>query len=140
MGHSRRNTDALADRLEEYDRVVEVGIGRRTDLARALADRGVAVTATDVYPRPVPDGVRFVEDDIVTPRLEVYEGCDAIYALNLPPELHRPALAVAREVDAEFLFTTLGGDQPAVPVRRETIATDGVGETLYVATTRGGRP
>lgn len=138
MGHSRRNTDALADRLEAYDRLVEVGIGRRTDVASALTERGVSVTATDVHTRPTPDGVDFVEDDVVDPEVTVYEGVDALYALNLPPELHRPALEVARRVDADFLFTTLGGDQPAVPVRCETIA--GGRETLYVAATRGSRP
>ncbi len=133
MAHSRRNPDALLDRLETYDRVVEVGIGRRTDPARALADRGVAITATDVHERPVPDGVRFVRDDVVDPEPSVYAGADAIYALNLPPELHRPALEVARTVDADFLFTTLGGDGPAVPVERKTIGTG----TLYVARARG---
>ncbi|MCU4743892.1 UPF0146 family protein [Halobacteria archaeon AArc-m2/3/4] len=136
MGHSRRDTDALADRLEAYDRLVEIGIGRRTDVACALADRGVSVTATDVHTRSVPDGVNFVADDVVDPDIGVYEGCDAIYALNLPPELHRPALEVARRVDAEFLFTTLGGDQPAVPVRRETIGR----ETVFVATSQRTEP
>ncbi|WP_275039515.1 UPF0146 family protein [Natrinema altunense] len=129
MAHSRRNPDAMIDYIDEYDQVVEVGIGRRTDLARALADRGVSVTATDVYDRDVPDGVAFVRDDVVDPDPSVYAGADAVYARNLPPELHRPALRVARAGDADFLFTTLGGDQPAVPVERVTIEAG----TLYVA-------
>ncbi len=119
----------MRDYLCDYERVVEVGIGRRTDLAAALAQRGIVVTATDVYDREVPDGVRFVRDDVVDPDRGVYADADAIYARNLPPELHRPALDVARAVDADFLFTTLGGDQPAVPVERTTIREG----TLYVA-------
>ena len=129
MAHSRRNSETLLETLAEYDRVVEVGIGRRTDVAAALADGGVAVTATDVHDRAVPDGFRFVRDDVVDPDPSVYADADALYALNLPPELHRPALEVAREADADFLFTTLGGDQPAVPVERRTVETG----TLYVA-------
>ncbi|WP_275039790.1 UPF0146 family protein [Natrinema gari] len=129
MAHSRRNPDTMIDHIDEYEQVVEVGIGRRADLARALAERGVAVTATDVHDRDVPDGVAFVRDDIVDPEPSVYAGADAVYARNLPPELHRPALAAARAADADFLFTTLGGDQPAVPVERVTIETG----TLYVA-------
>ena len=128
MSDSRRNLQALFDYLREYDRVVEVGIGRRADLAGRLAQVGVAVTATDVYSREVPDGVRFVRDDVVDPDLEVYADADAIYARNLPPELHRPALEAARAVGADFLFTTLGGDQPTVPVERKTIREG----TLYV--------
>ncbi len=108
---------------------MEVGIGERPDVAAALADAGKRVTATDVRPREVPAGVEFVRDDVVDPDPAVYRDADAVYALNLPPELHRPALAVARDHDAALLFTTLGGDQPAVPVARETIP----GETLFVA-------
>ncbi|APX97940.1 UPF0146 family protein [Natronorubrum daqingense] len=129
MSHSRRNPETLLEALADFESLVEVGIGRRSDIAAALAARGASVTATDVHDRSVPDGVRFVRDDIVDPDLSLYEGFEAIYAQNLPPELHRPALEVAREVDAAFLFTTLGGDQPAVPVERVTIDAG----TLYVA-------
>ncbi|WP_209019556.1 UPF0146 family protein [Halorussus marinus] len=121
--------DAIAARLSEFEAVVEVGIGRRTDVARALATAGVSVTATDVRAREVPDGVRFVEDDVWNPEPAVYRDAEAVYALNLPPELHRPTLDAAERADAAFLFTTLGGDQPAVRVARETLP----GETLYVA-------
>ncbi|WP_290811766.1 UPF0146 family protein [Halovivax sp.] len=123
------SASAPVDRLARYDRVVEVGIGRRTDVAAALADRGVAVTATDVHERPVPDGVGFVRDDVVDPDLAVYADADAVYALNLPPELHRPVLSVARAADADFLFTTLGADQPEIPVERVRLP----GETLFVS-------
>ncbi|WP_436346012.1 UPF0146 family protein [Natronorubrum sp. FCH18a] len=132
MSHSRRHSDLL-EALAEYDRLVEVGIGRRTDVAAALVDRDVTVTATDVYDRGSPEPVRFVRDDIVDPDPELYADADAVYALNLPPELHRPALEAARDADADFLFTTLGGDQPAVPVERRTIDSG----TLYVARATG---
>ncbi|WP_049922031.1 UPF0146 family protein [Halopiger djelfimassiliensis] len=121
----------MLDYLLTADHVVEVGIGRRTDLARALTKKGVSVTATDVYERAVPDGVRFVRDDVTDPDPSIYAAADVVYARNLPPELHRPALEVARDANAAFLFTTLGGDQPAVPVERHTIAEG----TLYVART-----
>ncbi|ELY68382.1 hypothetical protein SAMN05443661_11630 [Natronobacterium gregoryi] len=122
----------MAEYLRSYERVVEVGIGRRTDLAAELAESGVDVTATDVYDRAVPDGVDFVTDDVVDPDLAVYAAAEAVYARNLPPELHRPALEVAREADAALLFTTLGGDQPVVPVERLTVETG----TVYVARER----
>ncbi len=118
--------------LADYERVIEIGIGRRTDLARALAERGVSVTATDVYDRDVPVEVQFVRDDVVDPDSSIYADADAVYARNLPPELHRPALAVARDADADLLFTTLGGDQPTIPVERKPIRTG----TLYIARAR----
>jgi hypothetical protein len=115
--------------LDPYETLVEVGIGRRTDVAAALAAAGKRVAATDVYPRQVPDGVTFVTDDVTDPDPSVYTGSDAIYALNLPPELHRPARDLARRVGGDLLFTTLGGDPPTVPVSSRTLP----GETLFVA-------
>ncbi|WP_338741267.1 UPF0146 family protein [Haloplanus salilacus] len=136
----------LADRLASYDSVVEVGIGRRPEVAAALVDAGVDVTATDVFDAPVPEGVRFVRDDVVDRAAGLGEEArssdathpgepyrvDAVYALNLPAELQAPARDVARAADADFLFTTLGFEEPAVPVERESLAR----ETLYLARPR----
>ncbi|ELZ11606.1 hypothetical protein C479_07076 [Halovivax asiaticus JCM 14624] len=133
MARSTPLDDALVDRLSAYERVVEVGIGRRTEVAASLAERGVAVTATDVYDRSVPADVDFVRDDVLAPDLTVYDGAGAIYALNLPPELHRPVAEVATDAGADFLFTTLGGDRPQLPVARESLP---VG-TLFVASLSG---
>jgi uncharacterized protein len=128
---SRKTVPTIEDSLRRYDRLVEVGVGRRADLAAALVEAGRTVIVTDVHNRDVPDGVRFVRDDVVDPDPAIYTGADAIYARNLPPELHRPALDLAHRVGAGLLFTTLGGDQPAVPVERRTVQSG----TLYVAHT-----
>ncbi len=119
------NCDGLFARLARYDSLLEVGVGRRGGLAGDLAAAGKRVVATDVHDRDVPDGVRFVRDDVVIQsertHPETYYHVDAIYARNLPSELQRPARDVARRVDADFLFTTLGFEQPAIPVRREPV-------------------
>lgn len=124
---------AVADRLAAFDRVVEVGIGRRTDVAARLAERGVAVTATDVVARPVPPGVTFVRDDATDPDPGVYADADAVYALACPPDLQGPVADLARRVDAAFRFTTLGTDPAVVPARPETVP----GGTLFRAVWRG---
>jgi uncharacterized UPF0146 family protein len=128
--------DAVTDRLADYPSVCEVGIGRRPAVARELAARGVRVTATDVRERSVPDGVAFVRDDLFVARERVRVGGDpgrayhaaAVYALDCPPELHGPLAAVADAVDADTLFTTLGGDAPTVSVDRTQLPD---GETLF---------
>jgi hypothetical protein len=125
----RSSHTAVADVIARYDPVVEIGIGNRTDVAAELASRGISVIATDLHERETSPDVEFVRDDVTDPEHSVYDGASAIYALNLPPELHRPVWTVAREHDAVFLFTTLGAEQPSVPVARETLP----GETLYVA-------
>ena len=124
---------ALVARFSPYESVVEIGIGRRPEVAAALVDAGVSVTATDITDVDVPESVDFVRDDVVdaSDRDEPGEHyqADLVYGLNLPPELHRPAWDVARAVGADFLFTTLGFDEPTVPCDTESLAG---GETLYV--------
>ena len=127
MGTDR--TAALVDRLARFNRLVEVGIGTRTTVAKALTGRGCTVTATDIVDQPAPEQVPFVADDITEPTLSVYADADAIYGLRLPPELQRPTLAVARRVDAAFVFTTLGGDPAIIPAQPEQLP----GTTLYHA-------
>jgi uncharacterized UPF0146 family protein len=134
---------ALVDRLAAYDVLVEVGVGDRLAVARSLADRGCAVTATDVHePATVADGsfpasVAFVRDDVTDPTRETYVDADVVYALNCPPELQRPLVDVARGVGADAAFTTLGTDPAVVPATAESLP--GVHETLYAATSRGDR-
>lgn len=124
--------DALVHRLSRFETLVEVGIGNRTGVAAALVAAGSTVAATDVVDREVPDGVDFVRDDVTDPDPAVYADADALYALNIPPELQRPALAVARAHGAELYFTTLGTDPAVVPAEPETLP----GETLFRATDR----
>ena len=126
------NPPEVVEVLAGYEVLVEVGVGRRTGVAAALADRGRQVTATDVVERGVPDGVRFVVDDVTDPDPSVYEGADAVYALRCPPELQRSLVAVAESAGADCLFTTLGGDPVVVPADPKTVASG----TLFVAQTR----
>jgi uncharacterized UPF0146 family protein len=120
---------SLSDALARYDRLAEVGVGDRTDLAAALAaDHDVVVV--DVDPPDPPPGVRAVRDDVVAraravgradPAPGPYADRDALYARRLPPELQRPALTVARAVGAPLWFTTLGTDPAVVETRVETV-------------------
>jgi uncharacterized UPF0146 family protein len=120
---------ALCARLGAYDPLVEIGIGRRPEVAAALAARGSTVIATDAEPRDIPETVTFRRDDAFDPDLGVYADGAAIYALNCPPELHEPIRAIARAVEVPFLFTTLGADAPSIPATIETIP----GDTLFRA-------
>lgn len=132
-----RVTDGLlVGRLSDARRLLEVGIGERSGVAAGLAAVGADLRATDVRERSVPDGVRFRLEDVTTvEELDEFHDVDVVYALNCPPELHRPLRELAERVGAACYFTTLGTDQPAIPVEREqltdTVDGDPVRVTLY---------
>ena len=132
-----RATDPTIVRgLRDAEALLEVGIGDRTGVAAGLAAAGADVRATDVKPVTVPEGVRFrLEDVTAVDDPDAFHRVDVIYALNCPPELHRPTLDLARAVGATFRFTTLGYDEPAIPVDRERLIDgDAPPVTLYTAT------
>jgi uncharacterized UPF0146 family protein len=120
---------ALLDAFDGFDSAVEVGVGHQTTVAEGLAARGVDVTVTDIVPRKTPASVTFVQDDLTKPSRDVYRGADLVYALNCPPELQAPLVAIARRVGAACRFTTLGGDPAVVPAAPRQLP----GETLYTA-------
>lgn len=130
-----RATDPLIVRqLRGVDRLLEVGIGGRTGVAAALADAGADVRATDVVEQSVPEGVRFRVEDVTTvDDPDEFHRADVVYALNCPPDLHRPIRDLAERVGATFRFTTLGYDEPAIPVRRESLTEGENRVTFYTA-------
>jgi uncharacterized UPF0146 family protein len=127
--------NALADRLDAYDALLEVGVGSRYDVATELEARGHSVTVTDVTPREdateLPPAVTFVRDDVTSPTTALYRDADAVYALNCPPELQRPLVDVAARANAACLITTLGTDPVVVPATAEQLPDARV--TVHVA-------
>jgi len=145
---------ALVAALDTYERLIEVGVGRRPGVARALADRGREVVAVDVevsesareaVAAPGAGSIRVVAADVtglanddggggsVPDALGLdSSGCgfDAVYARNLPAELQSPTVALAERLDAACLFTTLGFEEPVVDVRRRSRE---AGTVVYVA-------
>jgi uncharacterized UPF0146 family protein len=146
-----RSRQALADALARYDRLLEVGVGNRPGVARSLAERGREVVAVDVAlgaralaaadetdAASVAGSLRAVEGDVLALAERAGDEAeppvaagdvDAVYACHLPAELQRPTVALADRLDAACLFTTLGFEEPTVPVRRRSLP----GTTVYVA-------
>lgn len=137
----RTTNPLLVSRLSDAERLLEVGIGDRTGVGAGLAAAGADVRATDVRSVEVPADIWFrVEDLTAHGEVDEFHDVDIVYALNCPPELHRPLQELAAAVAADCYFTTLGTDPPAIPVEQEaltgTVDGDPVRETLYRATNR----
>ncbi|OYR59395.1 UPF0146 family protein [Halorubrum halodurans] len=142
---------ALVAALDRFDRLLEIGCGDRLGVARDLVARGHDVVAVDV----AVDGEHGVDRTADAGSLRVRHGdvvaladatdpasalgvgrgpgtgIDAVYARRLPAELQRPTVDLATRLEAACLFTTLGFEEPVVPVRRRSLPDT----TLYVART-----
>ncbi len=124
--------DALIDYLSRrYRRVVEVGIGTYTKVARALDERGVVVVATDINPQP--QGIPVVRDDIWRPRLAFYERAQALYAVRPPPELVPPLKDLARRLAVDLIVKPLAGE----PCDGRLVTISGSSFYVYAFGTRG---
>ncbi len=94
-------------------KVVEVGIGNYTKVAKRLADLGFEVVATDIKPMRVPENVKFYLDDISNPNLEIYRSSRLIYSIRPPMELFKDILRVAVSVGADCIIKPLYGEYPS---------------------------
>ncbi len=104
----------VRDEYEEGARIIEVGVGARDGTARALAEAGFDVTATDRRGIDVHPSVEFVRDDVRSPDLNVYEGASLIYSLRPPYEIHADIDDVARAVGADTLLMPLADEGVSV--------------------------
>jgi len=104
--------DYITERYTEGARIVEVGVGRRADVARRLAREGYDVTTTDVRDvhDAVGDHINFVRDDVREPDASVYSDAVLVYSLRPPYEIHAALADVAREAEADLLVAPLADE------------------------------
>lgn len=90
-------------------RVIELAAGRRFDLALDLAERGLAVTVTDVDAGVLaaPPPLDAFVDDLFRPDVARYRGAALLVARRLPEELQAAAAALARAAGVPLAFRPL---------------------------------
>ncbi|MFO7968018.1 MAG: UPF0146 family protein [Archaeoglobaceae archaeon] len=91
--------------------VVEVGIGKKWDIAIQLSSAGFKVIATDIMDLE-PEDFDFVKDDITNPDISLYKKSGLIYSIRPPPELFSSIIHVARSAGADCLIRPLGNEFP----------------------------
>lgn len=95
-------------------RVVEVGAGRVADVAAGLKARGVSVILTDKEERTV-GALAVEEDDVFSPRLELYRGASLLYSIRPPLELQIGMGILAARIGADVLIRPLGDEVAELP-------------------------
>jgi hypothetical protein len=92
-------------------KVVEVGVGRRWDTAKELAEKGFEVIVVDVIDI-LPEGLRYIRDDITNPDSRVYQNASLIYSIRPPVELYPYIIEIARKVRADCIIRPLSNEFP----------------------------
>lgn len=94
-----------------YRRAVEIGFGGVADVALALQERGVDVSAGDMRTLPA-EGISVFVDDITTPTLSFYRHAEVLYAVRPPLELVPYIWRVAVAVSADMIIKPLSSEYP----------------------------
>jgi uncharacterized UPF0146 family protein len=105
---SLRGAEDLAEFIGKYysGRIVEVGAGHESAVARLLLAHGLDVVLTDRGERLL-DGMRVEKDDVFAPRMELYQGASLLYSIRPPLELQIAMGDVAARVGADVLIRPL---------------------------------
>ena len=93
---------------KHYRCAAEIGVGENPEVALILNNQGVKVFCTDIRAvRGVP-GIRFVQDDVFSPEIYLYQDIDLIYSIRPHEEMMPALLSLARNVDSDLLVYHLG--------------------------------
>jgi uncharacterized UPF0146 family protein len=105
-----RRIEGLVDFIAgRYHTVAEIGIGRFPDVIFALLDRGVDVSATDIYPF-LYKGIKVFRDDVLSPDTSMFAGIELIYSMRPPPELVPYMKKLADTISADLIIKPLSSE------------------------------
>lgn len=110
-----RGASEIADFiLRNYSgKAVEIGTGFVPEVALILS-RHLKVVATDKETRTL-DGVLIEDDDIFSPRKEIYAGASILYSIRPPFEVQIAIGRLAAEIGADVLIRPLEDEIADLP-------------------------
>ncbi|MDD2778283.1 MAG: UPF0146 family protein, partial [Methanocellales archaeon] len=90
-------------------KVIEVGIGRHSEVALLLKDH-LEIIVTDTSDLSV-EGINFIRDDIFDPNIRIYEGASLIYSIRPPLEIQHAIASVAKRVGADLIIRPFASEK-----------------------------
>jgi uncharacterized UPF0146 family protein len=91
------------------NKVVEIGVGKRPEVALALQEK-LDVVITDVTEQKYT-GLKFCRDDIFNPDLKIYARANLIYSIRPPIEMQEAMAKIGKEVGADLLIRPFGNEK-----------------------------
>ena len=84
-------------------KVVEVGVGSYYEVAEYLKRRGFKVITVDISPKREET----VKDDVLNPRIKIYEGASLIYSIRPPYEIQESIIKLAEKIGCDAIIVPL---------------------------------
>lgn len=108
-------TEYIINNYKDSTKIVEVGIGKVTEPNNILKDKlpNTQVIGVDIY--PCNDNI--IQDDITSPRDEIYEDADLIYSIRPPEELQRSIVRLALKYDCDCIIKPLSTEEIVVELQ-----------------------
>lgn len=101
-------------------KIVEVGVGSRIDVAERIKEAFplADILATDKDTRSIRSHgtkkLRLVADDVMFPRIPVYQGASLIYSIHPPVEIIPAVIELASRIRADLLVVLRSDEQEAL--------------------------
>ncbi len=110
--------------LSRYSgKVVEVGVGRVPEIALLLSPN-MTVVATDREARTV-GGLAVIEDDIFSPKMDLYQGATLLYSIRPPLEMQIAMGRIALDIGADVIVRPLADEVASIPGYSRTLVNFG---------------
>lgn len=114
MEELRAIAEYIAESYGSASKIVEVGVGKVPETVRELRRLlpKCQLVVTDIEePEELPEGVRFVYDDVTEPNVQIYEGASLVYSIRPPSELQPFLFKIARKVGADLLIKSVADEE-----------------------------
>ena len=109
----------VAENYASARKIVEVGVGHRIDVAIEVKSRlpNTEVVVTDQNESSIRNHrtskLKVVVDDVVSPKLVVYQGAGLVYSIQPPVELVPSLVRLTEEIGADLLVAPVLDEQEA---------------------------
>jgi uncharacterized UPF0146 family protein len=115
------NGDMLTTMISDYEdiadyiiknyinKVIEIGVGSRPQIALALKDK-LDVVVTDINEQEYA-GVRFCRDDIFAPDIGIYMNASLIYSIRPPIDMQEAMAKIAKKIGSDMLIRPFGNEK-----------------------------
>ncbi|HEV2120872.1 MAG TPA: UPF0146 family protein [Candidatus Bathyarchaeia archaeon] len=109
--------DWIKQNYSDARKIIEVGVGHRIDVAEQIAEAlprtEILVTDKDEsWVRTRKGGrIRGISDDVMFPRLNLYQGASLVYSLHPPVEIFPALERLANGVGADLLIVPISDER-----------------------------